>query len=62
MQIFYLQEVPVRVLKRTRSVPERLEAGQLAARDGVWKNRPVADLASKSLFNHLCDLNLRTET
>lgn len=49
-------------MKRTCSVPERLEAEQLAARDAVWKDRPVADLSSTNLFNHFCDLNLRTET
>lgn len=39
-----------------------LEAGELAARNTVWKKWPVADLSRKNLFNHLCDLNLRTET
>lgn len=49
-------------LKSSCSLPEKLEAGQLAERDAVWKKRPVADLSSNNLFNHLCDLNLRAET
>ena len=68
MQIFSLQEVPVRVLgpqlfEKNSQLARKVVGGTTGSR-GVQSGRigPVADLSSKNLFNHLCNLNLRAET